>query len=272
MAVFTLNFESQYLNGNTEVGVIMPDKPRTTDPKAFYGSGEKYRVLWLLHGTFGDYSDWIRKSMIELYACENDLVVVMPSALNSDYTNWDAFANGYGMYDYFVNELMPLIYGWLPVSQKREDNFIAGLSMGGGGTLKFALTNPEKFAGAAILSSSPWKYDEDLKGDPRQMARMKNKIGNHGGLQGMLDSDDNLWRLCEEKAGTDLPRMYFAIGGDDAGIERFKRFREHAGEIGFEAEFEVIPGFVHEWRVWDITIQRALKFFGMDSREGGNKF
>jgi putative tributyrin esterase len=273
MALFTLNFESQYLNGNTEVGVIMPDKPRTTNPKDFYLNGEKYKVLWLLHGTFGDYSDWIRKSMIELYACENDLVVVMPSALNSDYTNWDKFANGYGMYDYFINELMPLIYGWFPVSTKREDNFIAGLSMGGGGTFKFALTNPEKFAGAAILSSSPFNYETYLKeADPAHLERTKNKIANHGTLEDFLASDDNTWRLFQEKVGTDLPKMYFSIGEDDAGFERFQAFRKKAEEIGFEGVFETIPGYKHEWRIWDITIQHALEYFGFNSREKGNAF
>ena len=58
MALATLNFESQFLNGNTTVSIILPDKTRDVSPDAFYGSGQKYPVLWLLHGTFGDHSDW----------------------------------------------------------------------------------------------------------------------------------------------------------------------------------------------------------------------
>ena len=108
MALVELNFESQFLNGNTEVSIILPDKPRAITPAEFYGSGARYKVLWLLHGTFGDHTDWIRKSSIELYACEKDLIVVMPSALNSDYVNWDNCMMGYSMYDYLTEELMPL--------------------------------------------------------------------------------------------------------------------------------------------------------------------
>jgi putative tributyrin esterase len=88
MSLVTMNFESQYLNGNTTISVILPDKPRNQRAKEFYESGRKYKVLWLLHGGFGDHSDWLRKSSIELYASERDLIVVMPSALNSGYTNW----------------------------------------------------------------------------------------------------------------------------------------------------------------------------------------
>ena len=67
----------------------------------------------------------MRKTNIEMYATERNLVVVMPSALNSSYANWDKFMMGFGMFDYLTEELMPLIYGWLPVSDKREDNYIA---------------------------------------------------------------------------------------------------------------------------------------------------
>ena len=66
MSLVTFNFESQYLGNNHTVGIILPDKPRSQTPAEFYGNGKKYKVLWLLHGTFGDYSDWIRKSNIEL--------------------------------------------------------------------------------------------------------------------------------------------------------------------------------------------------------------
>ena len=273
MALITMNFESQYLHGNTEISVILPDKPRGVDPKQFYGSGRKYKVLWLLHGSFGDHTDWVRKSNIELYACENDLAVVMPSALNTSYTDWDTFADGYAMNSYFFQELMPLIHGWFPVSAEKEDNYIAGLSMGGNGALKFALTHPECFAKAAILSASPYRYECDLEEmTGNRLKKFQNTLMNGGGLEKFQQSDDNVWRLAEILDPAVLPPMYFGIGGDDPGMVRFVRFRKLLQERGMNAEFEVIPGYKHEWRVWEITIQRALKFFGFASRDGGNAY
>ena len=99
MSLLTYTFESQYLNGNTQVSVVLPDKPRGISPEAFYRSGKRYKVLWLLHGTCGDNSDWIRRTNIELYAAEKNLAVVMPSALNSNYSNWEDTMLGYHMYD-----------------------------------------------------------------------------------------------------------------------------------------------------------------------------
>ena len=80
MSLLHLNFESEYLHFNTDVNIIMPDRPKNITPEQFYLSGEKYKVLYLLHGTYGDYSDWIRKSNIEVYAAESNLVGVMSSA------------------------------------------------------------------------------------------------------------------------------------------------------------------------------------------------
>lgn len=163
MALYELNINSQYLKGNEEITVIMPDKPGNIEPRDFYKKDKKYKVLWLFHGECGDCSDWVRKTQIELYACENDLIVVMPSAMNSFYSSWPDYAVGYDFPGFFFKELMPMIYGWFPVSRKREDNYIAGISMGGEGAYRYAMKNPEKFKGVAILSWHPEKPDNSTQ-------------------------------------------------------------------------------------------------------------
>jgi S-formylglutathione hydrolase FrmB len=272
MSLIQMNFESQYLRANHEISIILPDKPRGKTPKEFYGSGAKYKVLWLLHGTYGDHSDWIRKSNIELYACEKDLIVVMPSGLNANYANWPNFSIGYNMYDYFFEELMPLIYGWFPASDKREDNFVAGLSMGGGGTAVYAFNHPEKFGGAAILSSAPRDVQGMVDRGEELNPRTQGNINNAGGLEAYINSVEGTWRLAKENAAK-LPPLYVACGTDDViAYQGFGKFKEYAESLGIKAKFEAIEGYKHEWRFWDLTIQKALTFFGLDERDSGNPF
>lgn len=269
MSVVTMNFESQYLNSDHDITIILPNKPRDIAPKDYYANGKKYKVLWLLHGTYGDHSDWLRRTNIELYACEKDLVVVMPSALNSDYSNWENCMMGYNMYDYLIKELMPLVYNWFPVSDKREDNFIAGLSMGGRGTIKYAVNFPEKFAAAAALSAAPMNADalteEYLNSDDMFAKRTKTDVDNAGGLQAFKDSCENDWRIIDNLVGTGkLPRFLFACGKDDKLIyAMLQKFKTHAEEINMDAEFWEVDGYRHEWRFWDLAIQHALDFFGL---------
>lgn len=274
MAYVQFDFQSEYLMGNTQVSIILPDKPWRTKSKDFYESGKKYKVLWLLHGTFGDHTDWIRKSNIELYACERDLIVVMPSALNTNYANWEHFSIGYNMYDFLTEELMPLVHNWFPASDKREDNYIAGLSMGGRGTCVYAFNRPELFAGAAILSAAPRDIEWDRKVNPDYFKRTQGSIDNRGGLKAYVDSYENTWRVLDEavKNKVDLPKLYFACGLDDMLYGGFKHFKDHAEEIGLDAKFEEIPGYKHEWRFWDLTIEKALDYFGIQAPDAGNPF
>jgi putative tributyrin esterase len=271
MALMKFNFESEYLKSNFEISVIMPDKPKGVAAKDFYGSRKKYKVLWLLHGTYGDHTDWSRKSNVELYACEKDIIVVMPSALNSNYSNWDKATMGFGMYDYLTEELMPMVYNWLPASDAREDNFIAGLSMGGRGTIKYAVNYPEKFAAAAVMSASPEDYSL-LRGGAGQNAgdmfteRLQGMIENAGGVEAFINSNENAWAIIDARVarGERLPRLMFACGEEDKRVySKLMKFKEHAKEIGLDAEFWTLAKYAHEWRFWDLAIQRAFDFFGL---------
>lgn len=264
MALIHLNYNSKFLAGNTDVNILLPERPFDTSPEGFYGGRQKYPVLWLLHGTGGDYSSWLRKSNIEAYAAQKGVMVVMPSAQNANYTDWSGFACGYGAYSVLTEELMPLVYGWLPASRVREDNFIAGNSMGGRGACMYAFNHPEKFAGAYVMSASPQDMRTHLE-DPFFGQRNRNMVANAGGMEGFLASPQNLWDITGTlaKSGVQLPRLYFACGGaDPIAYEDFTAFRRYARELGLAAEFIEEAGVGHEWPFWDKCVLDALeKFF-----------
>jgi putative tributyrin esterase len=272
VSVISWTFESRYLVGSTSVTVLLPDRPREETPSEYYRGERRFKVLWLLHGTFGDHLDWIRRTNIDLYAAEKGIAVVMPSALNSNYSNWPEFSLGYDMYGFITNELMPLVQGWLPVSDRREDNFIAGLSMGGRGAVKFAANHPELFSAAAVLSASPVEYDRVVTdellatGTGMFADRLRGMVANAGGRRNFLESEENVWRILDIKAQSGaLPRMLFACGSEDELVaDDLNDFAQHAGQIGLDAEFWIANGYRHEWRFWDLAIQRALDFFGLD--------
>ena len=63
MSLLQYRFESQYLSGATTFSVLLPNKPLGMSPAAYYRSGKKFKVLWLLHGTAGDDLDWLRRTL-----------------------------------------------------------------------------------------------------------------------------------------------------------------------------------------------------------------
>ena len=104
--------------------------------------------MLLLHGLSSDETTYIRYTSIERYANEHQLAIIMPNVDHSGYAN---MVYGHSYYDYIL-EIYEYVHQILPLSRKR-DNFIAGHSMGGYGTIKFALTQSNKFAKAAPLSA-----------------------------------------------------------------------------------------------------------------------
>lgn len=264
MAYLTLNFESGYLKGNTKIGVILPDRPHGISPRDFYLSGEKYKVLWLLHGGGGDYSDWIRKSRIELYACEQALAVVMPSASNSWYMDWEIFGNGYFFEKYFIKELMPMIYSHFPVSAHREDNYIGGLAMGGRGAFMFGIEHPDKFSAVVNLSGDILDWQREFETtDSRSIRRVKNLIAMAGSREKLLQSRANVRRTLEKIAQRDgidqLPRMFFAGGRQERKHAEFLDGLGFCEKLGLRITLGSDDGD-HCWEYWDRTIEEALHF------------
>ena len=144
---------SKELFSSVSVNVILPT-PESGD--YFFGSrtyypkaGQKYQTLYLLHGFTADFSDWQRFSSIERYAQERQIAVVMPGVDNSFYCN---LPEGGNYYDYYTRELPQVMEALFPISGKRENKFLAGLSMGGYGAFKAALREPDQYAAAVSLS------------------------------------------------------------------------------------------------------------------------
>lgn len=103
-------------------------------------TGNLHPTLYLLHGLSDDDSIWLRRTSIERYVAQMGIAVVMPQVHRSFYTDMAAG----GQYWTFISEELPaLARSFFPLSAKREDNFVAGLSMGGYGALKLGLRKPE---------------------------------------------------------------------------------------------------------------------------------
>lgn len=260
MSLIQMNLKSRKLYMNTNVNIALPEVPEGRNPREYYESNGKLKVLWLLHGGNSDCSAWERKTRIEKYAVPRNLMVVMPEAYNSFYTNWPEILMNWE--DYFLDELMPCIYNWFPASDKPEDNFIAGESMGGIGAAKYVANHPEMFGGAAIFSVGPVDFNAEPTGPRDERIRYQYLLAN-GGLEQAVSSSDNAWDLLVKNKDR-LPRIYCSCGtGDDHYDQVYLKFKEHALANGLPIEFREIPEYGHDWALWNSEIEYALDWFGL---------
>src|SRR4051794_31374605 len=151
MALLRCDFFSEVLDVGTSMTVLLPQAGEgqvgVTGARPDPAAG--FPVLYLLHGLSDDATGWLRYSSIERYAEEVGLAVVMPQVQRSFYADE---VHGERYWTFLSEELPGIVGSFFNVSPRREDTFVAGLSMGGYGALKWALRQPHRVAAAASPS------------------------------------------------------------------------------------------------------------------------
>ena len=151
MAFLKCDFYSETLMISTEFAAILPQNTSTQIGMTGKESSGKPPVLYLLHGMSDDHTIWGRRTNIERYVSELGIAVIMPCGARSFYRNCNPQMR---YWDFLSQELPALVSKFFNVSDRREDTYVAGLSMGGYGAFKLAFNHPERFAAAASFSGS----------------------------------------------------------------------------------------------------------------------
>lgn len=272
MALLHVNLHSEVLNMDTGISVIMPQGMQGIG-LAGSKTQKSYPVLWLLHGRSDDHTIWMRRTSIERYAAPLGIMVVMPEVSYSRYLN---MVHGPRYYDYIAWELPNLCHKMFPkMSWAREDNYIAGLSMGGGGAMWIGLHNPEKYSTICMLSTGGIAPLEGL-----WRGKEQNDTGYlrcNRDIYGVEDSDTlegteyDILKLIHETAEKNeiVPRVYHAMGTEDVRYPVAVKIRETFENISgnpYQYEYHEGPG-VHEWKFWDEWIEKFLRTLPV---KGGN--
>lgn len=259
MSLFHCHFFSKVLQTPTELTVCLPSPPdyvcKDTPIDQLYAPvQDRLPVLTLLHGLSGDCTSWLRESSVERYAAEAGVALVMPSAQNSFYSDLSP-AGPY--FTYIAEEVPRFCRASFGLSPRREQNFIAGLSMGGYGAAKLALTLPERYAAFASLSGAldAAALAGQWKGDPA-FAQVAAAFGD---LDSVAGSEHDLYALARGLAESDapLPAAYLCCGTEDFLYPYTPAFADFLGALGFDVTEEEGPG-VHDWAFWDEFIQKVL--------------
>ncbi|MBR2787779.1 MAG: hypothetical protein IKD94_01320 [Erysipelotrichaceae bacterium] len=245
-----LTMRANSLNMDTKVTVLLPeDRKETKDLR-----GKKYPVLYILHGYKEDCSAWLNLSNIFLLCRDLDLIVVMPSANNSCYNN---SKYGQNYYDWIAEELPVKLRNYFPISDRREDTFIMGESMGGYGTLRIALSKPDKYGKAVCLSGANMAKRETIHKD------MEPFLGTR---EEMLTSDANIENLIRKikERNLDCPELRIYCGNEDFIFADCRKITEKLEEaFPDKVRHEYWKG-EHNFFFWNEANPKALSFFGFD--------
>lgn len=245
-------------------------------PPDYNISDRMYPVLYLLHGHGDDHNAWVQYAEINRQVDDAivkgiipPMIIVMPDAQTSFYMN--SF-DGKELYeDFFIKEFIPAVESKLRIRKDRDFRAVAGLSMGGFGSLLYAMKFPDLFGGCAALSAAVWNdegiatmdqwlYDALLGGPVGKNLKEKNRLTKHWYANSPL-------KLVEMRPAKELKKVAFWIdcGDDDFLIDGNCFLHMALEKKGIPHEFRVRDGS-HNWTYWRGGIIDALKFIGKKFR------
>ena len=235
-------------------------------PTGFEKSEKQYPVVYLLHGLYGDYSNWDKSGGMKLIADELissgeacEMVIVMPNAGNFDVRNYQ---NGYfnvedwPYEDFFYQEFIPEVEKKYRIIGDKEHRAIMGLSMGGGGSVVYSQRHPDMYSSCYAMSA--W---------------LDNKMGEVGGKNQKKDklyivsqsvSDNSAITFVENADEATVEKLrtvkwFIDCGDDDFLMDLSVRLYQNMRDKKIKAELRIRNG-VHNWEYWHTALRMALPF------------
>ena len=256
-----LTLESKYLKGTRHYSVYLP---------ADYQVSERtYPVLYLLHGAGDNHTSWEQFGEVRQIAdkaiADGDatpMIIVMPDAHEGYFNELD---NSWHGEDFFFEELIPHIEKNYRVKTDKQYRAVAGLSMGGGGSIGYALRHPDMFSAVCPLSAAPGPatYDEFIERSYRRIGKERTDRQP----KETLDStyiETNLIEKFRSLDGDQLEKVrklnwYFDCGDDDHLSIRLGGMREAMDDKKINHEYRIRDGR-HNWEYWRGSLPEVLKF------------
>ena len=258
----SLTFKSTILKKDKKFALYLPP--------GYESSQRNYPVLYLLHGGGGDQTDWIQKGEVQRITVKAidegkaaPMIIVMPDAERTFYMN---NVNGkYQFEDFFFKELVPYIEKNYRCRKEKKYRAVAGLSMGGYGSLLYAIHHPEMFSACAAMSAGI-RTDEQINEMP-----LKDYLERYGTAMGELKEGDNritgFWNqnsvlylvnhLPEEQKKS--VRFYLDIGDDDHLYKGNSLLHIVMRDLNIPHEYRVRNG-MHNWEYWRTGLPDVLAF------------
>lgn len=252
-----LKLASKLMGRDVSYRVILPPDYNSSVDGPVNKAGSRYPVIYLLHGLTGNFANWTDKTKLTEYALNHRYIIVTPDGGDGWYT--DSVSAPNDKYEsYIVKELIPEIDKTYRTIASRDGRVIAGLSMGGYGSLKFGMKYPEMFtligSFSGALGATSWT--EKTAG-----AIGKSMDAVFGAdLAAASRASNDIFKMARELTPDkvkSLPYIYQSCGTEDFLIQNNRDFLKLLNDAKVPHEYREHPG-IHDWVFWDDQVREFL--------------
>jgi putative tributyrin esterase len=248
----TQELDSKLMGRKMPYHVVLP-----TNYNDKAANGQRYPVLYLLHGLFGSFSNWVRLTDIVEYSSRYRFIIVTPEGEGGWYS--DKLAKDGNRYEsYIIKELIPEVDKKYRTLDRRDRRMIAGLSMGGYGAVKFGLKYPDMFFLAGSFSGAIGAATLTEKEIPGAVGKSIDEIfGPPGSAIRQANDTFDIVRRATPETIKQFPFLYLDCGTEDFLFQNNRMFVELLVDKRVPHEYRELPG-AHNWEYWNRQVKEFL--------------
>ena len=231
-----------------------------------YDAAKHYPVIYLLHGLYGSYPNWVEAGRMKEVADQLitsgevvPVVIIMPNAGDQDVNNYqNGYFNvpGWPYEDFFYQEFLPAVEKKFNCGGAKGQRSIMGLSMGGGGATVYAQRHADMYASCYAMSAWLDNKEGELRRKVDTVDKLyyvRESVIEHSALDFLRDASD-------ETLGELRSVAWFIDCGDDDFLTRLNtEFFFLMKEKKVHSELRIRNG-VHNWEYWHLALRLALPF------------
>ena len=251
-----LSLPSKILKSDRKFAVYLPPD--------YESSGRSYPVLYLLHGSGDDQTGWVQFGEVLnitdkaiANGTATPMIIVMPDANTGRRGYFNDIKGDWNYENFFFKELIPYVEKKYRTKTDKRGRAISGLSMGGGGTLMYAMHHPELFSSACPLSASvgPLTFEDAKRSLTKANQSLPDTaITTYFNRHSAITLVNNMPE--EQKKAV---RWYIDCGDDDFLYEGNSMLHIAMRKKEVPHEFRVRDGG-HTWTYWRASLPKVLEF------------
>ena len=235
--------------------------------------GKLYPTVYLLHGLYGVYTDWMEKGHMkepvdEMIAFGEavPMIIIMPNAGDPDvHHKWNGYFNmpGHAYEDFFFKELIPTVESRFRIKGDKQHRAIMGLSMGGGGSTVYSQRHPDMFSSCYAMSA--WLDNSEVEpADPNdKLYIVRKSVREHSAIDFVVNADE------QTLAALRTVKWFIDCGDDDFLLDLSVRLYQEMRQRKVKAELRIRDGW-HCWEYWHTALRQAIPFASRNFG-GGNQ-
>lgn len=242
-------------------------------PNSYSKSKTKYPVMYLLHGAYGHFRDWLKstpnKMTVKDLADQYDIIIVMPEGETFSFYLDSPVNKGSQFETYITKEVIQKIDQTYRTIHEKKGRVITGLSMGGHGALYLATKHPDLYAAAGSMSGAVDMGTMKNMGvdAPERIDKLMEPVFGPEGAPQEVYAAHAVLNMVDKMKANALP-LIIDCGVDDFLIGPNRELHRRLVYSKVSHEYTERPG-AHTWEYWENALPYHALFFSKIFKANG---